>query len=354
MNNTQGETVLILQGGGSLGAYECGVYKALSNHNIEFDMLVGTSIGAVNSSIIAGTKNKDKRAEQLENFWEQLSENTTPSILPDKMQQYFSTFTSALWGNSSIVMPITGFPNPWMMASVLPFLYDNLPLKKTLQKFVDFDFLNSKKSPRLIITAVDIQNSNPVAFDSEKIKIDEDHVVSSTGFPFYGIKWTEKNNRFLWDGSLLSNTPFREAINASPIKDKIVYLVSLFPKIHNELPKNMEDSWHRARDIMHTDKIEHNIAMSNVISRHLNLLKSMYSILNNSNLEPLMEKKFKDLKQEYHKIATKRGAIIQKMIKIERKEKSHFLLEDTDFSKKTIRRLIKEGEKDADRILKNM
>jgi predicted acylesterase/phospholipase RssA len=47
------ETVLILQGGGSLGAYECGVYKTLAKHKIKFDIVLGTSIGALNAAIIA-------------------------------------------------------------------------------------------------------------------------------------------------------------------------------------------------------------------------------------------------------------------------------------------------------------
>ena len=45
------ETVLVMQGGGSLGAYECGVYKTLSKHGIKFDIVAGTSIGAVNAAI---------------------------------------------------------------------------------------------------------------------------------------------------------------------------------------------------------------------------------------------------------------------------------------------------------------
>ena len=45
------ETVLVLQGGGSLGAYECGVYKTLVKHNIKFDIVSGTSIGALNAAI---------------------------------------------------------------------------------------------------------------------------------------------------------------------------------------------------------------------------------------------------------------------------------------------------------------
>ena len=60
------ETVLILQGGGSLGAYECGAYKTLDKHGIKFDIVAETSIGAVNAAIIAGYKNNP--VESLENF----------------------------------------------------------------------------------------------------------------------------------------------------------------------------------------------------------------------------------------------------------------------------------------------
>jgi NTE family protein len=69
-----------------------------------------------------------------------------------------------------------------------------------------------------------------------------------------------------WDGSLLSNTPLREVIDASPKNHKRVYIVNLFPKIQKELPTNMFDIWHRARDIIHTDKTDHNIHMSKIIS----------------------------------------------------------------------------------------
>ena len=52
--------VLVMQGGGSLGAYECGVCKVLAKHNIEFDIIAGTSIGAINAAIIAaGYSKKD-------------------------------------------------------------------------------------------------------------------------------------------------------------------------------------------------------------------------------------------------------------------------------------------------------
>jgi NTE family protein len=63
------ETVLVLQGGRSLGAYECGVYKSLYKHGIKFDILAGSSIGAINASIICSAQNANKdAAEVLEIF----------------------------------------------------------------------------------------------------------------------------------------------------------------------------------------------------------------------------------------------------------------------------------------------
>jgi NTE family protein len=78
----QSESVLVLQGGGSLGAYECGVYKKLYEHGIKFDILAGSSIGAINASIICSAQNADKdAAEVLAKFWLTISEETPLSPL---------------------------------------------------------------------------------------------------------------------------------------------------------------------------------------------------------------------------------------------------------------------------------
>jgi len=69
------ENVLVLQGGGSLGAFGCGVYKALVKHHLDLDLIAGTSIGGINAAIIAGSRNKDRPDELLEEFWLELSEN---------------------------------------------------------------------------------------------------------------------------------------------------------------------------------------------------------------------------------------------------------------------------------------
>ena len=66
------ENVLILQGGGSLGAFGCGVFKALSQKDVKIDIVAGTSIGGVNAAIIAGSKNEKQPEQLLEQFWLEL------------------------------------------------------------------------------------------------------------------------------------------------------------------------------------------------------------------------------------------------------------------------------------------
>ncbi len=74
-HNNSFENVLVLQGGGSLGAFGCGVFKAIAEAKVKIDILAGTSIGGINAAIIAGSK--DKRPEfALEQFWLELAENS--------------------------------------------------------------------------------------------------------------------------------------------------------------------------------------------------------------------------------------------------------------------------------------
>lgn len=349
------ETVLIMQGGGSLGAYECGVYKSLSKHGIKFDIVAGTSIGAVNAGIIAGSKSGHPE-QDLEDFWLDIAETMTPSAMPDYLRAVMSSSHGAFYGNPKVFSPVWFMPNNaknnrGYFQYGLPYLYDLKALKNTLQKYIDFTRLKTSNTPRLIVTCTDVKKSEAVTFDSMTIDIDADHLAACAGYPFYGIEWTEKHGRYLWDGSLLSNTPLREVIDSSPKRDKKVYIVNLFPHIQNELPTNMQDVWHRARDIMHTDKTDHNVRMSKVISKYLLLLKEMHDIISNTQLDGKMHERFMKIEGEYHKLADARGAIINEITRIERSEDLPFLFEDADFSIASIKKLIKQGQEDTEKAL---
>ena len=67
-----GQIVLVLQGGGALGAYQIGVYEALCEAGIEPDWVIGTSIGAINASLIAGNA-PGQRLQRLEEFWHRVT-----------------------------------------------------------------------------------------------------------------------------------------------------------------------------------------------------------------------------------------------------------------------------------------
>ena len=342
------ENVLIFQGGGSLGAYECGVYKAVDRLNIKCDILAGTSIGGINAAVIAASKSSEP-AKDLENFWLSLAETITPPFLPKQIREFTSSMYAAMWGNPNMFFPI--WFNPAGVSYDTPYLYDITPLKKTIEKYADFSKLKDSDRPRLIITATDIQNGRPSIFDSKYDTITSEHVLSGAGYPFYGIAWTKISERYLWDGTLLSNTPLREVIDSSPTCDKRVIIANLFPHNDNELPHNMAESWHRARDIMHTDKTDQAVRMSKIISRHLKVIKEMHDILENSVLDDKSKKRFQQLEPEYNRIASERGAIIKEIARIERQEDTHFLFEDADFSIDTIKDLIKCGERDAMKVL---
>ena len=58
----RGQIVLVFQGGGALGAYQVGVYEALHEAGVEPDWVVGTSIGAINAAVIAGSAASKSRS----------------------------------------------------------------------------------------------------------------------------------------------------------------------------------------------------------------------------------------------------------------------------------------------------
>jgi len=382
------ESVLVLQGGGSLGAYECGVYKTLAKHGIKFDILAGSSIGAINSSIICSAQNADKdAAEVLEDFWLTLAENNVPSslltysLLPfvslsstllsaDKMMAILSSMYSVTYGNPKAFIPRWFKPDSsdYFLPYKWNYFYDTTLLKNTLNRYIDFRYLNKvddleKNShsndntndlrSRLIITAADIQKGEPVIFDNFKMDIDADSIVACAGYPFYGIQWSTKDGRYLWDGSLLSNTPMLEAINASPEYNKRFYIVDVFPREQKELPTNMIEVWHRARDIIFMDKTNTNIQMLKIREKHLSLLKKIHNIINadDAKMDEKSKMKFKEIEAEYNELVHGYGAVIEEVTRIGRKEKMHYLFEDGDFSAYRIKRLIREGEEDAEKVL---
>jgi NTE family protein len=402
------ENVLILQGGGSLGAFGCGVFKALANSNIKIDIIAGTSIGGLNASIIAGSRKEEGYPEKaLEQFWLELAEGSTSknnvnfnlpfvgsslesespmstttttttttdssaasssdrsSITHDsQLKSLISFYNGAIYGNSKVFMPRWRpeyaptdpeyfAPHKWT------YLYDHSPLIKTLEKYVDYNRLQPKGNPnaRLIITAVNVLTSQPLIFDSSKQQITSKHILATTGYPRYYFRWVEvEKGVYAWDGSLLSNTPLREVIDASPAKDKRVFLVENYPRYSERLPDNLLEVEHRVRDIMFCDKTLHNKQMARAITYYLKFIDELYhAIEDRFDLENAQDKeKFEKIKAKYKKISEEHGAQIKGLYYISRDEPFPDLYENADFSIDTIKASIRDGELKTKQILKGL
>lgn len=409
MSDSSLENVLILQGGGSLGAFGCGVYKALLKNNINLDVIAGTSIGGINAAIIAGSKREDNTDKLLEDFWLELSEGFVdienlspftvwnwymktfqmplkfdyypfPSSLSAavagiketysseriemevKVKQMKSFYSSVVFGNNKMFIPRWSpdyalkdpdyfTPQKWT------FLYDHTPLAKTLERYISYDKLRPGRNSniRLILTAVNVLNARPLTFDSYKEQITAKHILATSAYPLYNFRWIEvKDGVFAWDGGLLSNTPLREVITATPVRDKRIFIVENYPKTIDSLPNNLPEVYHRARDIMFSDKTEHNVQMSKVISRYLDYIEQLYQIVDkNVDKLHLDEKQLKRIRQKYKVYKQEHGAEIKEIYHIKREEPYPHMSENADFSPQTIKNSIKEGEEKTNEIIKN-
>jgi NTE family protein len=400
MSNDTIENVLILQGGGSLGAFGCGVFKALANSNIKIDIIAGTSIGGLNASIIAGSKGEDHPEKALEQYWLELGEgssanfinspfmeglarNPTPTLAPlpsptttppttdhsamthiSQVRSVMSFYTSAIYGDNKIFVPRWrpefAFTDPqYFTPNKWTYLYDHSPLVKTAEKYIDYNKLqpNGKPNSRLIITAVNVMTAEPLIFDSSKQQITSKHILAATGYPSYYFPWVEvEKGVYAWDGSLLSNTPLREVIDASPVKDKRVFLVENYPKRCDALPDNLLEVQHRARDIMFSDKTIHNVQMSKTITYYLRLIDDLYKMLEGQFSSDKKEdiEKFEKIRARYKKVSEQHGAEIKGVHYITRSEPFPSLYENADFSADTIKASIKDGELKTNQILKGI
>ena len=374
------ENVLVMQGGGSLGSFACGVFKALVKQKVRVDIVAGTSIGAVNAAIIAGSKS-DQPEKDLEEFWLELSESNI-KFIPDLWmhewdsysKEYFikkilsASLNAAIfgvpkmfiprwqWGNSYGLLGKTDAEN-YFNPKNWTFIYDHSPLEKTLEKYIDYKKLNlaakQEEKPdviRLVITAVNVMTGKPLVFDNKQMEIKAKHILASSGYPIYGFPWVKvEENVFGWDGSLLSNTPIRDVIFISPRNDKNIFIVENYPQNIDRLPANMVEVTNRYKDILFCDKDMYNIQLSKLVTRHINLIEKLYDTFEKYTDKTKIDiEELKKINEEYNNLIENYGAEIKSVIRITRSEiESPTMLKNADFSTETIKKLIDQGERNT-------
>jgi len=255
-----GQVVLVLQGGGALGSYQAGVYQALHEAGIEPDWIIGTSIGAINASLIAGNVPQD-RVSRLQEFWKRVEQRpiwSFPDAFPgiNEMLSYWSTVANG----------IPGFfrPNPLAHAGAdCPIgtdsagYYSTEPLKRTLGELIDFDLVNNCR-PRLTVGAAHLRTSEMRYFDSRDCKLGVEHIMASGALPpaFPAVRI---DGELYWDGGILSNTPTEAVFDDIPRRDSLIFSVNMWNPSGPE-PTTMAEVFNRHKDVLYSNRIASQIA----------------------------------------------------------------------------------------------
>ncbi len=270
----------MLQGGGALGAYQAGVYAAISERPEQPHWIAGVSIGAINAALIAGNA-PDKRVERLREFWHLLSSGPAqrlPAWLGDRamLNQW-----SAGWAS---LIGIPGFFEPRMSpelvrggAARLLSYYDTTPLKSTLERLVDFDRINSKEM-RFSVGAVNVRTGNAIYFDnmgSKPTTIGPEHVMASGALP-PGFAPVHIDGEDYWDGGVVSNTPLQYVLDNHPRSEPLLALqVDLF-SARGTMPETLSEVMERQKDITYSSRTRLN---TDVLAANMNMQQALADLM---------------------------------------------------------------------------
>ena len=254
------QSVLVLQGGGALGAYQAGVYEGMAERGLAPNWVTGVSIGAINGALIAGNA-PERRLERLREFWDRVSSGL-PIVMPaylDPLRLAFnriSTMTTTTFGVPGFFVPRV--PPPYFSPDGSPgalSVYDTSPLRETLDELVDFDLIN-RKEVRLSVGATDIQTGNSVYFDNMQKTIVPEHIMASGALP-PGLPPIVVDGVPYWDGGIVSNSPLWYVLDDAPGLSALIAQVDLF-SARGPLPNNLDEVLERAKDIQFSSKTRFN------------------------------------------------------------------------------------------------
>ena len=258
------QTVLVLQGGGALGAYQAGAFEVLHENDIRPDWVAGISIGAINAAIIAGNAPED-RVKQLKSFWKTLGVSFPGEAvaLGNPVSELSYRAVSGLWATAAGVpgMFRPWFLPPWFNPAGTPeatSFYDTSPLRRTLLDHADFDRIN-RGEVRLSLGATQVRSGNVIYFDTQDISVKSggrvitpEHVMASAALP-PGFPMVTIDGEAYWDGGIVSNTPLQYLLEQDDLFNSLVFQVDLFSAVGPE-PATMDEVQERIKDIAYSSR----------------------------------------------------------------------------------------------------
>ncbi len=274
-----GQVVLVFQGGGALGAYQAGVYQALHEAGIEPDWIIGTSIGAINASLLAGNS-PDARIDRLQAFWRRV----------ERMQcaPFLSAWAPAANWLGNLATLFGGLPNfftPHAGAFISPYFplgsenagyYSTAPLKGALGDLIDLAQLNSG-APRITVGAANVKTGDMHYFDSRSCPIGISHIMASGALPpaFPAVRVDED---LYWDGGILSNTPIEAVFDDNPRRNSLVISVQVWHPRGPE-PSSISDVLSRQKDVQYASRTEAQILRQKQLHRLRHVIRDLSVLL---------------------------------------------------------------------------
>ena len=270
-----GQVVLVLQGGGALGAYQVGVYQALHEAGIEPDWVIGTSIGAINAALIVGNP-PEQRMRKLDDFWRHVEHQRTLAGPLDwlGMGNLLANMTTVMRG-----IPAFFEPNLLALRGAQAAVgveqaayYSTAPLRETLTALVDFSYLDTCKT-RLTVGAVNACTGSMRYFDSRDGTIGLDHVMASGALPpaFPAVRI---DGEPYWDGGIYSNTPIEAVLDDNPRRDSLIFAVNVWHQTGPE-PDSIWQVMGRQKDIQYASRADSHILRQKQIHRLRHVIREL-------------------------------------------------------------------------------
>ncbi|HET9397345.1 MAG TPA: patatin-like phospholipase family protein [Sphingomicrobium sp.] len=273
-----GQSVLVLQGGGALGAYQVGVYEALHEAGIAPDWVIGTSIGAINASLIAGSE-PGERVDKMCDFWSRVQNDR---FVPGGMPAWLETATRNMMAISGGV-PNFFSPNPLAFLSPHQPLgpeaagyYSVNALRQTLGELVDLGQLNSGTT-RITVGASNVRTAEMRYFDSRDMPLDLDHVLASGALP-PAFPPVRIDGELYWDGGILSNTPVEVVFDDNPRRNSLVFAVHIWNP-HGPAPETIWEVMNRQKDVQYSSRAVSHIQRQRQIHRLRHIIAELSKMI---------------------------------------------------------------------------
>jgi NTE family protein len=267
--------VLVLQGGGALGAYQAGVYQALHEAGISPNWVIGTSIGAINAALIAGNA-PENRLARMQEFWQRVRHDPVVSAfgaVPRFGPQLASMATMAKG------LPAFFRPNPlaflgsnWPLGAERAAYYSTEALRETLTELVEFDRINAGPC-RLTIGAANLRTAEMRYFDSRDTPLDVRHVMASGALP-PGFPAVRIDGELYWDGGILSNTPVEAVFDDYPRYSAVIFAVHIWNPSGPE-PDTLPQVMNRMKDVQYSSRARSHVVRQKELHRLRHIISEL-------------------------------------------------------------------------------